>query len=160
MSADNTEGNTPPISLEMAGIQSQRPGLADASYTVTSPRDPVYNCVAYAAGVTDDWWSHSGIYTWPDAPRSPNIGSLITVFRRQGYELCEDANAEAEAGYEKVALYAADGRWTHASRQLPGGQWSSKRGVLEDISHQSPQSLAGGDYGEVHCIMRRKRADG
>ena len=140
------------------GIQSLCPGLAGESYEITSPPDPVYNCIAYAAGITDDWWSHGGLHTWPGAPRSPDISSLIIVFRNQGYEMCADASAEA--GYEKVALYAAHGLWTHAARQLPGGQWSSKIGVHEDISHQSPQSLAGDSYGEVHCIMHRKRPDG
>ena len=149
-SGDNPAGG----GLGRAGIQKLSPGLAGESYKITSLPDAVYNCIAYAAGVTDDWWSHSGIYTWPGAPRSPEIGSLTMVFQNQGYEICADAGVEE--GYEKVALYASNGFWTHASRQLAGGQWSSKLGVFEDIRHQSPQSLAGHAYGEVHCIMRRK----
>ena len=144
--------------LGREGIQRLCPGLIDESFTITSPPDPAYNCVAYAAGVTDDWWSPAGIYPWPNAPRTPEIAGLISVFRGQGYELCADA--DNEDGYEKVALYTANGLWTHAARQLPSGQWSSKIGIHEDIIHQSPQSLAGETYGEVHCLMRRKRPDG
>lgn len=167
MCADHTAGDGDPAfapsdtaGLGRTGIQRLCPGLAGENYTITSPPDPAYNCVAYAAGVTDDWWSQAGIYPWPNAPRTPDIGSLISVFRGQGYELCADADAGVADGYEKVALYAANGLWTHAARQLPGGQWSSKLGVYEDISHQSPQALAGDAYGAVHCIMRRKLPGG
>jgi hypothetical protein len=30
------------------------PGLLGTAYRVTSPPDPDYNCIAWAAGVTDD----------------------------------------------------------------------------------------------------------
>jgi hypothetical protein len=43
------------------------PGLQGTAYRVTSPADRGYNCIAWAAGVTDDWW-------WPpltDAPSRP-----------------------------------------------------------------------------------------
>ena len=43
----------------MAVNESLFPDLARTGYQVTSPPDPVYNCIAWAAGRTDEWW-------WPD----------------------------------------------------------------------------------------------
>ena len=42
-----------------------------------------------------------------------------------------------------------------AAVQLPDGEWSSKLGLYEDISHRTPESLDPDFYGEVHCFMRR-----
>ncbi len=43
----------------------------------------------------------------------------------------------------------------HAARQLKNGTWTSKLGVEDDISHPSPDALAGGSYGDVKLIMKR-----
>ena len=75
------------------------------------------------------------------------------VFASLGYEICD--GADREAGYEKIAIYALEGRWEHAARQLENGQWTSKLGPMEDITHPSPRDVAGDMYGEVYCIMRR-----
>lgn len=142
-------------------IDGQFPALVAAGYEVTSEPDPEYNCIAYAAGETDRWWAHLDEpgYYWPEyASRTPHIRSLVEVFAGLGYELC--AEAGYEAGYQKVALYAKDGEWKHAATQLPNGDWSSKLGPDEDIRHRTPESLAGDDYGQVHCLMRRKESDG
>ena len=81
----------------------------------------------------------------------------MELFRILGYEEC--GGYELESGYEKVALYARDGEWTHAARQLEGGRWTSKLGMYEDIEHPTPQGLCGDMYGDLHCVMRRP-ADG
>ena len=116
-----------------------------------------YNCIAYAVGETDRWWSHvvDTDYYWPEhASATPSVQSLTEVFAGLGYELCEDAGNEA--GFSKVALYAdSAGDWTHAAVQLNDGQWSSKLGVHEDISHRTPESLESELYGVVNCYMRR-----
>ena len=139
-------------------IDRQFPGLAAVGYQVTSAPDPAYNCIAYAAGETDRWWAHpeeSGYY-WPGyASRTPRIHSLVAVFAGLGYAICGDASPED--GYQKVALYAKNGNWTHAAIQLPDGAWSSKLGPDEDIRHPTPAALAGDFYGAIHCIMRRLR---
>jgi hypothetical protein len=70
-----------------------------------------------------------------------------------GYLICESDGVEE--GFDKVAIYAQGGRWTHAARQLPDGKWTSKLGPDEDIEHESPTELVGNLYGQVHCIMRR-----
>lgn len=138
-------------------IDETFPLLAAVGYEITSEASDEYNCIAYAVGETDRWWSHAtdADYYWPEyASPTPGIQSLIEVFVGLGYELCEDA--ADEPGYSKVALYAnTEGNWTHAAVQLPDGQWSSKLGDLEDISHPTPESLESEFYGVVNCYMRR-----
>ena len=138
-------------------IDEQMPLLAAEGYEVTSEATDEYNCIAYVVGETDRWWSHlaDADYYWPEhASRTPFIQSLIEAFAGLGYEPCEDASDEP--GFSKVALYAdAQGHWTHAAVQLLDGQWSSKLGIYEDISHRAPESLDPDFYGGVHCLMRR-----
>ena len=138
-------------------IDEDLPHLAAEGYELTSDPTDEYNCIAYAAGETDRWWSHveGDDYYWPQhASRTPSIASLIEVFTGLGYEPCE--NAADELGFKKIALYAdQQGDWTHAAVQLSDGVWSSKLGLFEDISHRTPESLDPDFYGEVHCFMRR-----
>ena len=138
-------------------IDEQMPLLAAEGYQVTSEPTDEYNCIAYAVGETDRWWSHlaGADYYWPEhASRTPSIQSLIEAFAGLGYELCKDASDELGIG--KIALYAdRQGNWTHAAVQLLDGQWSSKLGPDEDICHPTPESLESDSYGGVHCFMRR-----
>ena len=125
-------------------------------YEITSEQDNAYNCIAWAAGYNNDWWSHYEDYYWP-GERGASIQSLVEVFISLGYAEC-DSDAH-EDGYLKVALYTKDGEWTHAARQLENGNWTSKLGIYEDIQHESPQDLRGDLYGEVYCIMRKGIAE-
>lgn len=125
-------------------------------YRVTSEQDSLYNCVAWAAGFSNDWWSHLEDYRWI-GERGATIRHLVALFVALGYEECESDSPDAD--YTKVALYAKDGNWTHVTRQLPEGTWTSKLGALEDIEHRSLSDLNGDFYGEVRCIMRRRRRD-
>ena len=134
-------------------IGEEFPGI---DHKVTSEQDNSYNCIAWAAGFNDGWWSHKEGYHWI-GERGAGIHNLIGMFGLLGYAEC-DSDAP-EAGYEKVALYAKDGTWTHAARQLESGAWTSKLGIYEDIEHGSPQDLRGDLYGEVHCVMRKRIAD-
>ena len=130
------------------------PGLAISGYEITSEASRVYNCIAWAAGDDSKWWDWQPGAYWPEfAPRSPQADALVQVFAGLGYSICD--NAELESGYEKVAVYAINGRWEHAARQLDSGQWTSKLGEFEDITHPSPDGLTGELYGEVYCVMRR-----
>ena len=67
-------------------------------------------------------------------------------------------DAGLEAGFVKVALYASGLFYTHAARQLPNGKWTSKLGRGEDIEHDSPDDVAGGVYGAVVGVMKRRIA--
>ena len=129
------------------------PRLTPRNHRVTSPATVDYNCVAWAAGDTEHWWQ-PGVF-WPvDAPpQEYGISALEDAFRALGFEPCDDD--APEPGFEKAALYGNDQFYTHAARQLPGGNWTSKLGKGEDIEHDTPDVVAGGLYGEVVRIMRR-----
>jgi hypothetical protein len=133
------------------------PRLAGSSYEVTSPADPSYNCIAWAAGDVLRWWWPASQSYWPRglALRS-TVDAFVKVFRQQGYESCVDASLEN--GWEKIALYAKEGGSpTHAARQLPDGTWTSKLGKDVDISHDNLDVLCGNQYGNLVVIMRRCR---
>jgi hypothetical protein len=137
------------------------PQLGVANYTITSPVTNRYNCIAWAAGETSSWWwpDPRRIGKWPShVPREETIDAFILAFGTLGYVPCADASLEA--GFEKVALYAgtdASGKLspTHAARQLPNGNWTSKLGPLEDIEHQSLDALNGPSYGATVSYLKR-----
>ncbi len=123
---------------------------------MTSPPSEDYNCIAWAAGIDNDWWWPDPNCTWPpSAPREATLSAFIAAFATLGYEPCGDGTLEEQT--EKVAIYAfPDGRTTHAARQLPSGRWTSKLGEAEDIKHGSPAELEGVVYGAVVQYMRRE----
>ncbi|HEY7329870.1 MAG TPA: hypothetical protein VH592_19705 [Gemmataceae bacterium] len=138
-------------------LEEMFPRLAGSGYRVTSPRDGDYNCIAWAAGDTHLWWWPGQDVVkeyWPaGVPRERTRDAFIAAFASLGYTLCE--GEAQEAGYEKVAVFEdADGRPTHAARQLPNGLWSSKLGRAEDIEHKL-HDLEGALYGSVMLIMKR-----
>ena len=140
--------------MQLWNIEDSHPGLKGSGYEITSEISDLYNCIAWAAGDDTNWWSHSpGNYWPPGVPRSSEVSALVLVFEFLGFSDCE--NDEIETGYEKVAVYALSGEWTHAARQLENGQWTSKVGQFEDITHPFLHNLTGEVYGDVHYIMRR-----
>lgn len=130
------------------------PRLAREGYEIVSEPTIRYNCIAYAAGDTDDWWDIGETRHWPDyATRTDRMESLIDVFIGLGYQRCQDSSLES--GFEKVALYEAQGLWKHAALQTPTGRWRSKTGQGPLIEHLSPESLSDGEYGSPTIYMRR-----
>src|SRR5262245_54811781 len=128
-------------------VRADLPRLTPDNYAVTSPASWGYNCIAWAAGVTDAWWWPVPGRFWPaGAPREETLAALVAAFTGLGYAPCE--SPELEPGAEKVALYAHQGTPTHAARQLPDGRWSSKLGPNVDIEHSTLDAVAGGAYGE------------
>src|SRR5260370_14840980 len=103
------------------GMEDLFPGLRGSAYEITSPPDPVYNCIAWAAGATDIWWWPIGdpqqVY-WPTGvPGEETLDAVQAAFAVLGYSVCD--NAELELDYEKVALFVnATGSPTHAIRRL------------------------------------------
>ena len=132
------------------------PRLTPENHRLASPPTLDYNCIAWAAGDTENWWQ-PGIY-WPAAVPTTEYGISVLeeAFRAMGYEPCDDARLEA--GFEKVAFYGNNVVYTHAARQLPSGRWTSKLGKADDIEHDTPDDVAGGIYGEVVEIMKRSLA--
>ena len=131
------------------------PGLKGQPYQVTSPPDYRYNCIAFAAGDSSNWWwpDRAAEDTWPAVvPRVETIEAFRDAFATLGYVPCDDD--QQEPGYEKVALFALGGVPKHASRQLPNGRWVSKLGLSEDIEH-ALHDLTGTEYGDVVFVMKR-----
>lgn len=145
------------IRLMSALLETCFPNLGRTDYAVTSPRDKSYNCIAWAAGVTDAWWwpDPDNIGYWPPGvPRESSVAAFVEAFETLGYEKCE--NAQLDRQLEKIVIFERDGRPTHAARQLSGGRWTSKCGKLEDISHEL-NAFDGSDYGNTQVVMARRR---
>jgi hypothetical protein len=109
------------LSLEK---EANFPNLRRGNYRVTSEEDPVYNCIAHAAGRDDGWWwPVDGIdgVVWPGGlERKETLECFVSAYALQGYVCCE--SGKFEAGFEKVAIYAdSTGEPTHAARQLRQG---------------------------------------
>lgn len=139
--------------------------VTDAAFRITSPHDYGYNCFAWAAGEDGRRWdpvleiapTRAGVY-WPaDVPVLPSRSAFVAAFATIGYEVC--AGPELEDGFEKVVLYENEsGEPVHASRQLPGGEWTSKLGNANDIEHGVPEGLAAPLCGTPAVYLRRALA--
>lgn len=145
-----------------ARLEVAFPGLRTTSYQVTSPADPSYNCIAWAAGTNSDWWwplSADRKSYWPTgAPREVSLSAFVATMLAFGYTVCSDEAAESRS--EKAALFVdSDGAPTHAARQLPTGRWTSKLGQSVDIEHDL-RALEGDVYGVVAVILRRATRTG
>lgn len=150
-------------SADKRHLKSWFPGLGEGNFRFTSPQDPNYNCVAWAVGDTRHftWPMDLGGYSWPAHVASTEaVESFVEFFEDLGFQVMDELDAELEDGYEKVALYAYEGRVTHVARQVEGtGWWTSKLSSMWDIEHARPVNLQGNVYGEVVMIMRRSRQD-
>jgi hypothetical protein len=134
------------------------PALHGSAYQMTSPQADTYNCVAWAAGDTTNWWwpdepdNPDSAYWPPGVPREETLEAFRHAFATLGYAVCDHEGQEEE--YEKVALFALAGAPKHAARQLPTGLWTSKLGPMEDIEH-ALHDLTGLVYGSVALVMKR-----
>jgi hypothetical protein len=115
-----------------------------------------FNCIAYAGGICDgfvwpsDDWANS---VWVSGvPRSHDIAALACLYSALGFTPC--VSGDSEAGLEKVALFASGRYFTHASRQLQSGLWSSNLAREELISYPSPLNLEGSAIGAVCMVMQ------
>ena len=132
------------------------PKLAESGYEVTSPKSDAYNCIAWAVGDEHHWWwpVPPEETFWPSGiPREATLEAFLAAFATLGYEVCLDP--AWEQGYEKVAFYAKDAAPKHAAKQCSDGRWTSKLGALEDVIHDSLESLAGDVYGQAKIFLRR-----
>lgn len=128
------------------------PQLSEANARLTSPRDPGYNCIAWAAGDTSRWWwPQSQAYRPAEAPREETVQAFMAAYAILGY--IRESGPELESGIRKIAIYAStNGQPTHAARQLPDGWWTSKLGRNVDIAHEL-YALEGPAYGKVKVIL-------
>jgi len=150
----------------MPGSWSDRdfPNLNDESCKITSPVMRRYNCVAWAMDEDFRWWwpDPMGVGYWPSlVPREVTIEAFVEAFASLGYEICASSLLEAEA--DKIAIFGRKDYTgflvpTHAARQLESGEWTSKLGSLEDISHLEANAVGGTLYGSAVLFMRRQRS--
>jgi len=139
-------------------LHASFPNLRSGDYEETSERTCLYNCIAWAAGDTENWWWPSEDAYWPEGlPRDDeSTDNFKTAFRQErNYEPCADGSLEA--GYEKVAIYAIAGRTKHMARQLESGAWTSKLGMGWDISHQTLTGVECNQYGQAVEYMKRPK---
>ena len=139
-------------------VEAQIPRLALSDYRITSPKDVMYNCFAWAAGDTERIWSPlmlgSGVHWPPGIPALASLAGVIDAYRIVGFERCE--SPELENGFEKIAIFAdATNDPRHAARQLPNGRWTSKLGDHVDIEHAAVEAVGGQFYGEPVVFMRK-----
>ena len=142
-------------------IEEAFPALAKGGFQITSPVDQRYNCIAFAAGDTANWWwpfpANVREVFWPaGATRAETLAAFHDAFATLGFTEC---SAEAfQPGFEKIALFADDQAVPlHAARQQADGHWTSKLGEREDIVHNL-RDLEGATYGKVVLIMKRPLA--
>ena len=141
----------------MSDLEGAFPNLRNTPYQVTSAEDVKYNCIAWAAGVDNRWWwptSHPTYY-WPAPSLDNTLDGFVRILEELGYEKCD--NPGPESGYDKVAIYVSNSLPAHMARQLPNGQWTSKCGRCEDITH-ALEGLEGAYYGSVAQIMKRRQS--
>ncbi len=127
------------------------------SYELKSKPTARYNCIAFAAGVDDEWWDPAGVWP-PHVGLEDTVTNLIEVYKHYGFEICADERHEA--GFGKLAIYATDDGviYQHAARLGDDGQWWSKLGPDDDIAHPTLQCLEGERYGRVVVFMRRNNS--
>lgn len=136
-------------------IEDLFPNLKQSDYKITSPYDPTYNCIAWAAEDTSSWWEPDpmGVCYWPsEIPRKYSVEAYRAAYESIGYN--EISKENLESGYQKVTIFSKAGIPTHASRQLESGYWTSKIGRNVDIEHNL-QGVCGDSYGNVEIILKK-----
>lgn len=144
-------------------IETAFPRLGPSNYSIESPTDSRYNCIAWAVGDDTRWWEPSGLggHYWPlsplPAPAGYTLSEYMKAYSTLGFEPCTSRAVERDL--EKVALYVdpVAGSALHAARQLADGRWASKLGQGHDIFHETLEGLEGERYGVVAVIMQRRR---
>jgi len=143
------------------------PELRNDNHAITSKATRRYNCIAWAAGnATRKWWPDPMNIGWwpPGVQRVETMEAFIEAYGTLGYRLCFDGTLQP--GIEKLALFGIRVQPgdppvpTHAALQLESGNWTSKLGDLEDISHATVEAVSGPIYGHVFCFLQRLRPVG
>lgn len=147
-------------SLIKKAIEREFTLISSGDYEIRSPKNPRYNCFAWAASEVHQPWSPNFPDTyWPEsAPDEETLDAFIEAFRTKGYEPCD--NDSFEEGFEKVAIYVDNETPKHMARQYESGIWSSKLGTGVDIEHATLRALEGNLYGHIAQILKRPVREG
>ena len=133
------------------------PNLQSYGYQKTSDCTWDYNCISWAVNKLDSWWwPFGGVEAyWPKtAPNKDTVHAFERMFNLHHYKRCR--SDELEPGFEKVAIFALDGKVKHAARQLDNGSWTHKMGSCIDLE-TNLRAVEGPRYGSVALVLRRKR---
>jgi hypothetical protein len=96
------------------------------------------------------------VHYWPEGVTpEETLEAFVAAFATLGFVPSE--HGHFELGVEKVALYARDGKPTHAARQQADGTWTSKLGEWLDVTH-TLHGLEGPIYGTVAAFLKRPRS--
>lgn len=143
--------------------EDELPYLTADTCQITSEASRQYNCIAWAAqDEINNWWPDDmDVGYWPpNVPRKVTIDAFVQAYQTLGYRLCHKGTVEA--GLEKIAIFGIGPEGlevpTHAARQLKSGEWTSKLGPFEDVTHPDVNSARGPVYGKVICYMARSRS--
>lgn len=131
------------------------PRLQCGQFAVTSPKDPKYNCIAWAAGDAARWWEPDPMGTayWPPGvAREYTVDAYAKAYEELGFTAC--AKPDYEDGVLKLALFARGSEPRHAARQVGPKTWTSKLGRSVDIEH-ALEDVSGDVYGEVVRVLCR-----
>jgi hypothetical protein len=100
-----------------------------------------YNCIAWSLGITNHW-------VWP----GESLGGFDKLYAQYGFRRLAKADFSMQAGVEKIALYALNGKCTHAARQNTDGTWSSKLGSAPLIRHNLVDAFGNSIYGHPIAV--------
>lgn len=135
------------------------PGLRNSNFNINdikSQKDNKYNCIAFAAGDTNNLWWPAGRGYWPHGvSRTVTLDAFTAAFETLGYTVCENELYEEE--FVKIAIFVKeDGLPTHAALQSANGRWTSKCGKYKDIEHDL-NALCGPHpaYGKIARYMKK-----
>nr|WP_206107193.1 hypothetical protein [Paenibacillus apii] len=84
--------------IEIMELENHFPNLRYTPWSLTSPRTPEYNCIAWAASENDRWWwpDKAGLAYWPDeVPREVTLDAFIAAYGTLGYKTCDDDKLES-----------------------------------------------------------------
>jgi hypothetical protein len=132
--------------FEVVGPSTARPNPKDpASYKGT------YNCIAWSAGITDEWLNPSD-----------SIFGFDSLYAARGFTRASQKNLQHEPGKAKIAVYVGTNKegkpvMTHAARQEADGTWTSKLGSGPRIRHRTAEAVAGPSYGEPVFVYTKSR---
>jgi hypothetical protein len=145
------------------GLRQDFPNMTIINSTQTSNESFDYNCIAWALEINNAWF-------WPDdkskikqtsfwpkqLPNKENRTAFVKLFELYGFRVNPRNDCSHELSKKKIAIYFDSlGKPTHAARQLPNGNWTSKIGDDIDIEHKSLEVLEGPAYGKVGTIMEK-----
>ena|ERR1035438_274850 len=132
-------------------IRNNFPNLTNDKFQFTSEWDPNYNCVAYINDIKDEY-----VQFYDEATRTydTSLKRYISYFEEFGFRVTE--NSDLQEGITKIAIsYDENKEFRHVCKQLPAGEWTSKLGDWEDITHINPNVLLGNLYANELIFMEK-----